>query len=195
MDTRHQQERKAVQSFYGRLEGGREILMSRFNVGDTVQIRSKDWIERQEKNGSGIGPAPCFTKDMEEYAGRTGVIRDITDRGYYHLKDIGFIWTDWMFEGAPDLGSIYLCTEGVGWELFNISDKEALEKRGIVIGYEAQIGYEARPTIIYIIGSSFPVSYWGEDRIDIGCQRHSIEAGKWYAGKRPGRKFLLKYFS
>jgi hypothetical protein len=34
-----------------------------------------------------------------------------------------------------------------------------------------------------LIGSRYPVSYWGEDRIDIGCQKRSID--QWltdYAG-------------
>ncbi|MDR2020650.1 MAG: hypothetical protein LBQ14_07805 [Treponema sp.] len=34
--------------------------------------------------------------------------------------------------------------------------------------------------IIHIIGSRFPVSYWGEDRVDIGCQQRSIE--DWLTG-------------
>jgi hypothetical protein len=29
--------------------------------------------------------------------------------------------------------------------------------------------------LINIIGSRFPVSYWGEDRVDIGCQSRSID--------------------
>ena len=29
---------------------------------------------------------------------------------------------------------------------------------------------------MYIIGSRFPVSYWGENRVDIGCTARSIEA-------------------
>jgi UDP-3-O-[3-hydroxymyristoyl] glucosamine N-acyltransferase len=47
---------------------------------------------------------------------------------------------------------------------------------GASIGDEARIGNEAKPIIIYIIGSRYPVSYWGEDRVDIGCQSRSIDA-------------------
>jgi hypothetical protein len=52
---------------------------------------------------------------------------------------------------------------------------------GVKIGNGAQIGYGAKicngaePVIIYIIGSRFPVSYWGENRVDIGCTSRSIE--------------------
>ena len=47
---------------------------------------------------------------------------------------------------------------------------------GARLGTGARIGNRAKPVIVYIIGSSYPVSYWGEDRIDIGCQRHTIAA-------------------
>jgi NDP-sugar pyrophosphorylase family protein len=108
---------------------------------------------------------------------------------------------------------IYLWVSGEGWKEFEVADTAELEKRGIricdraiigdgaiigngarigdrarignvaIIGYRAIIGDGATPIIIYIIGSRFPVSYWGEDRIDIGCQKRSIEG--WltdYAG-------------
>jgi NDP-sugar pyrophosphorylase family protein len=47
---------------------------------------------------------------------------------------------------------------------------------GARIGDRASIGNGAKPIIIYIIGSRYPVSYWGEDRVDIGCQSRSIDA-------------------
>jgi hypothetical protein len=96
---------------------------------------------------------------------------------------------------------IYLFVENEGWEKFEVTDTAELEKRGIHIGGGAHIeseayiesgahigsgaviGSGAKPIIIYIIGSRFPVSYWGEDRIDIGCQSRSID--EWltdYAG-------------
>jgi UDP-3-O-[3-hydroxymyristoyl] glucosamine N-acyltransferase len=31
------------------------------------------------------------------------------------------------------------------------------------------------PKTIYIVGSQYPVAYWGEDRVDIGCQSRTIE--------------------
>lgn len=93
---------------------------------------------------------------------------------------------------------IYLWTNGSGWQAFGLSDTAELEKRKIRIGNRACIGDEARigdgasigngacigngasigdgarPVVIYIIGSRFPLSYWGEDRIDIGCTSRSI---------------------
>ena len=64
---------------------------------------------------------------------------------------------------------IYLWVKDKGWEVFEVTDAAELEKRGI------SIGDGAIPIIIYITGSRFPVSYWGEDRVDIGCQSRSIE--------------------
>jgi hypothetical protein len=81
---------------------------------------------------------------------------------------------------------IYLWVENKGWKEFEITDIAELEKRkisiggGAVIGGGARIGDGASPVIIYIIGSRYPVSYWGEDRVDIGCQSRTIE--EWLNG-------------
>ena len=56
------------------------------------------------------------------------------------------------------------------------------------VGARATVGDGAKPTIIYIIGSSFPLSYWGEDRIDIGCQSHTI-AGWLEQGEKIGKHY------
>ena len=95
---------------------------------------------------------------------------------------------------------IYLWTDGKGWTEHELTETDELAKRHIRVGDGARVGARARvgdgawvgdgarPTIIYIIGSSFPVSYWGEDRIDIGCQQHSIE--DWRStGKEIGAKY------
>jgi hypothetical protein len=37
------------------------------------------------------------------------------------------------------------------------------------------LGDGAKPICVNITGSQFPVSYWGEDRIDIGCKSRSID--------------------
>ena len=94
---------------------------------------------------------------------------------------------------------IYLWTDGDGWNLYEVTDITELEKRNIQIGDGARIGNGAwigdgarigngarigdganigdneSPIIVYIIGSRYPVSYWGEDRIDIGCENHTID--------------------
>ncbi len=43
------------------------------------------------------------------------------------------------------------------------------------IGHYANIGDYANPIIININGSKHFVRYWGEDRIDIGCEKHPIK--------------------
>lgn len=47
-------------------------------------------------------------------------------------------------------------------------------KAGTWIGDGGQIPPHTRPKIIYLVGSGHPVSYWGQDRIDIGCRLHTI---------------------
>ena len=87
---------------------------------------------------------------------------------------------------------IYLWTNGEGWTKHEITETDELKKRDLMIGEGAKVGdgarvgygarvgdggrvgNGARPTIICIIGSRYPVAYWGEDRIDIGCEHHSI---------------------
>ena len=73
---------------------------------------------------------------------------------------------------------VLLWVSGEGWKEFKLTDVEALEERNISIGYGASIGDGAIPKIIYIIGSKFPVSYWGENRIDIGCK--SLSISDWF---------------
>lgn len=95
---------------------------------------------------------------------------------------------------------IYLC-EKRGIEI----DLNASIGFGARIGYGARIGDRARigdgarigdnqtPQIIYIIGSRFPVSYWGEDRVDIGCQSRTID--EWltdYQGNAEKYQFTKK---
>jgi hypothetical protein len=87
---------------------------------------------------------------------------------------------------------IYLWVDGEGWKEFELTDTAELEKRKISISGEAEIGSRARigsgaviesgtkPITICINGSRYKVSYWGEDRIDIGCQSRSIEG--WLTG-------------
>ena len=51
---------------------------------------------------------------------------------------------------------------------------EAFIGVGARIGNWATIGDGVTPVVIYINGSRYPVSYWGEDRIDIGCTSRRI---------------------
>jgi len=46
---------------------------------------------------------------------------------------------------------------------------------GAIIGYEARIGDNITPKIIGIHGSKHFVNYWGEDAIQIGCKKLSIQ--------------------
>jgi hypothetical protein len=70
---------------------------------------------------------------------------------------------------------INLWVPGEGWKAFEHTDTAELEKRGIHIGNRASIGDGAKPICVCITGSRFPVYYWGEDRIDIGCKSRSID--------------------
>lgn len=94
---------------------------------------------------------------------------------------------------------IHLWVTNEGWQEFNLSDSKELEQRDIsigdgaiignlaiignevTIGNRARIGYRATigdgitPKIIGINGSKHFVNYWGEDTIQIGCEKHTIQ--------------------
>ena len=77
--------------------------------------------------------------------------------------------------------NIYLWDDNSkGWKYFKSVDDKELKSRkisigdGVSIGDGASIGDGEKPNTIYIIGSKHSVSYWGEDRIDIGCQSRKI---------------------
>ena len=72
-------------------------------VGDTVRIRSKEWLDSQERNrfgnieGEGLH---VFTDDMRSYAGKLTKITELHTDGSCELG-IGpgpYWWEDWMFD-------------------------------------------------------------------------------------------------
>jgi hypothetical protein len=84
-------------------------------VGDTVRIRSKEWIDAQERDEHwDISLSSCgkqclfFIAEMEEYAGKEARIlrtnSNATDDWYKLDIDNKFYnWQDWMFD--PDYGA------------------------------------------------------------------------------------------
>jgi hypothetical protein len=76
----------------------------KYKVGDTVRIRSKEWMDAQRKDADGdiAMNGLCLTKGMFMYAGRTATIKRICPNRTYKL-DIDnerYWWMDWMFD--PD---------------------------------------------------------------------------------------------
>jgi hypothetical protein len=81
--------------------------MAKYKVGDTVRIRSKAWIDAQDKNelGSIENDVPFF-KGMFIYAGKEAVIVGVNCDGMYKisLDDESYWWEDWMFEDPTETG-------------------------------------------------------------------------------------------
>jgi carbonic anhydrase/acetyltransferase-like protein (isoleucine patch superfamily) len=61
---------------------------------------------------------------------------------------------------------------------------------GALIGDGASIGDGVFPVVIHIIGSRYSLSYWGEDRIDIGCEKRSIQ--DWLTGEDIAKRYDFK---
>jgi acetyltransferase-like isoleucine patch superfamily enzyme len=59
---------------------------------------------------------------------------------------------------------------------------------GATIGFRASIGDDESPVTIYITGTKFPVSYWGENRVDIGCKSLSINGWLGKGGEKQAAK-------
>jgi hypothetical protein len=74
-------------------------------AGDTVRIRSKEWLDKQDKDigGSIVRPmkSAVFSSGMSIYAGKTAEITRINNNCYkLDIDDGSWIWQDWMLE--PD---------------------------------------------------------------------------------------------
>jgi hypothetical protein len=70
-------------------------------AGDTVRIRSREWIDAQEKDEDGdIMRDNGFSRTMFQYAGKLAVITYVdTDDSYrLDIDDGSWWWADWMFD-------------------------------------------------------------------------------------------------
>jgi hypothetical protein len=77
--------------------------MGRHKAGDTVCIRSREWIDAQEKNDFGgiVTSGIVLIKLMFEYAGRIAMICNVWGDAYRLDIDGGaWLWADWMLD--PD---------------------------------------------------------------------------------------------
>lgn len=71
----------------------------KYNVGDKVRIKSKEWYEANKDSQGNITTLASFTQSMAVFCGRKANIVEI-DEGTYRLDiDNGrFFWDDEMFE-------------------------------------------------------------------------------------------------
>lgn len=77
--------------------------MSLYHVGDRVVVRSDlECGERDHRklyyNRNG-NIADVAVKEMVKCAGKTVTILSITDNGKYRIEELGYYWTDDMFDG------------------------------------------------------------------------------------------------
>lgn len=83
------------------------------NIGELVQIRSKEWFEKNKEYINDEfrvdrGESFYFSEDMLKYCGKIATIKEIKFSGAYDLDlDNGsYGWCDFMFEDV-DIESIY----------------------------------------------------------------------------------------
>lgn len=75
--------------------------MAKYKVGDKVRVRSdlklgKHYLMEDEETGD------SFVKPMDNLLGKVVTIKEITDRQKYRIEEMGFNWTDKMFEGLAE---------------------------------------------------------------------------------------------
>jgi hypothetical protein len=80
----------------------------KYKEGDLVRIRSRGWIDAQEKNEDGnieVNEGHTFVLSMFMYAGKIARITKVCHNDYYKLDlDVSnWKWSDWMFD--PDYTS------------------------------------------------------------------------------------------
>jgi hypothetical protein len=77
-------------------------------VGDTVRIRSKEWMDAQEKDVMGsilISTKSCngIVPTMQNFAGKLAKITGAFNRIYrIDIDNQDFNWEDWMFDSDSD---------------------------------------------------------------------------------------------
>jgi ABC-type transport system substrate-binding protein len=86
-----------------KIKGGNRM---KYKVGDRVRIRSREWIDAQDKDSDGdidMG-GTFFVEDMFKYAGKIAKIVAIRGGDNYRIDiENNHIWPDWTFD--PDYNS------------------------------------------------------------------------------------------
>lgn len=72
----------------------------KYKVGDKVRVKSREWYERERKDG--FGSVNCgvyrFTKNRSLLCGQVVEIKNVFD-DYYEIKENDDYWSDEMFDG------------------------------------------------------------------------------------------------
>jgi UDP-3-O-[3-hydroxymyristoyl] glucosamine N-acyltransferase len=146
-----------------------EIARRGIRIGDGARIGDEIYINDGVSIGNGV------------YIGKKAIIGD---RAY--LGDGAYIGYRASIGNSAVIGNGAVVYDGasIGYRA-KIGDRSSIGYRARIgdrayIGYRASVGDDAvigdgaSPLTIYIFGSSWALSYWGQDRIDIGCEHHSI---------------------
>jgi hypothetical protein len=121
-------------------------------VGDTVRIRSREWIDAQEKDKDGniCGEDGCYmTSGMQQQAGKIAHIAKAyvrVDRYGLDIDDGRHFWDDWMFDPdyqPPD--EPLSCVEAV---VAMVSDGEILQHRE----YQVEEKWDGKEFVYRIFG-------------------------------------------
>ena len=84
--------------------------MDKYKVGDRVRVRSWESMEKEfgvRDDGSIYLVRGRVSKEMKKYCGKSHVISEVRLYDKYILKDIGWFWTEEMFEEEKEQ-SIYI---------------------------------------------------------------------------------------
>jgi UDP-3-O-[3-hydroxymyristoyl] glucosamine N-acyltransferase len=149
--------------------GNLSVIYERVEIEDKVSIGNSSAIlfDVVIRNGSKIGSRTLIDNNVE-IGYRVKVGDDVTINKGTAIYDGASIGDD------TTLGTRVIIKSGAKIGKFVRICDDA------IIGSNARIEDDETPIFIFINGSRFPLSYWGEDRVDIGCQHRTIE--HWIKG-------------
>lgn len=107
----------------------------KYNVGDKVRIKSIDWYNQNKDSGKRVALKNdyYFSKEMTRFCDAILTIEGICESqnfSHYSMKEVGYAWTDEMFEGLAEEEQDNILHTEKDW------DKE--QEIQIADGYEIQ---------------------------------------------------------
>lgn len=84
----------------------------KYKFGDKVIVKSLDWYN-ENKDAFGNVKVPCtFVEEMCKYCGNIFTIQNVGPN-HYTLKEVGYAWSDEMFEGLAEERHVFFKTKDV----------------------------------------------------------------------------------
>lgn len=88
------------------------MSVEKYKVGDKVIVKSLDWYNMNKDAFGNVKVPYTFVEEMCKYCGHTFTIQSIGGT-CYTLKEVGYAWSDEMFEGLAEERHVFFKTKDV----------------------------------------------------------------------------------